>query len=62
VTTARSVSVTDGQRTIGLVIERDDGCFEAISVAGHSVGRFSHEPEAATALWKHDRAVQQGAP
>jgi hypothetical protein len=55
--TMRRVSVTDGQRTIGSVVERDDGCFEAISAASHSVGIFHSEPAAATELWRHDRGM-----
>jgi malonyl CoA-acyl carrier protein transacylase len=52
----RHVSVSDGQRALGVVIHRDDG-FEAISVAGHSVGIFHSEAVAATELWRHDRRL-----
>jgi hypothetical protein len=59
VTTARSVSVTDGHRTIGSVVERNDGCFEAVNTEGRTVGIFRSEPAAATELWRW--AVRQGA-
>jgi hypothetical protein len=49
--TRRQVSVTDGRRTLGSVVERDDG-FAAIDVAGHTVGVYQTEPDAASALWR----------
>jgi hypothetical protein len=51
VTTARSVSVTDGRRTIGSVIERDDG-FQALDLEGRVVGIFRSEPAAANAVFR----------
>jgi len=53
----RRVSVTDGRRTLGSVLERGD-VYEAVSIEGHSVGLFSNEARAATELWKW--AVQSG--
>jgi len=51
---AQRVSVTDGRRALGVVIQRDSG-YEAITVGGLSVGTFLSEPDAATELWRHDR-------
>ena len=55
-TTARSVSVTDGRRTIGSVIERDDG-FQVLDLEGRVIGIFHSAPAAATELWRHDRGM-----
>ena len=56
-TTARSVSVTDGRRALGVVIQRDSG-YEAITVGGLSVGTFLSEPDAAIALWRYVTACE----
>jgi hypothetical protein len=53
----RRVSVSDGRRAIGVVVRRDDGCFEAVNTEGHTVGIFRSEPAAATELWRHDRRL-----
>ena len=55
-TLARSVSVSDGRRTIGSVVEHDDG-FQAIDAEGRIVGTYRSEPAAATELWRHDRGM-----
>jgi hypothetical protein len=48
---ARRVAVTDGRRTLGTVVHRDDG-FEAIAVTSHTIGIYRSEPDAASALWR----------
>jgi hypothetical protein len=52
----RRVSVSDGRRALGLVIERDDG-FQAIDAEGRIVATYRSEPAAATELWRHDRRL-----
>jgi len=55
-TPARSVTVTDGRRALGIVVEREDG-FQALDLEGRVVGIFRSEPAAATELWRHDRGM-----
>jgi hypothetical protein len=50
------VSVSDGRRTIGSVVERDDG-FHALDLEGRVIGIFHSAPAAASRLWLHDRRL-----
>ena len=50
---ARKLSVSDGQETIGFLIERGKPGVEAFSANEISLGLFPNTQAAATACWKH---------
>jgi hypothetical protein len=50
-----AMSVYDGRRCIGFIIAHGRTSYESFDVDQHSVGLFSHERDAAAALWRIGR-------
>jgi hypothetical protein len=50
-----TMSVYDGRRCIGFIIAHGRTSHESFDVDQHSVGLFSHERDAAAALWRIGR-------
>jgi hypothetical protein len=52
-TEAALLAVYDGQEAIGFIIRRGSVGIEAFAADGRSIGMFSDEGEAATAVWRY---------
>ena len=50
-----AMSVYDGRCCIGFIITHGRTSYESFDVDQHSVGLFSHERDAAAALWRISR-------
>ena len=51
-----AMSVYDGRCCIGFIITHGRTSYESFDVDQHSVGHFSHERDAAAALWRIARS------